>query len=62
MKLSAIWFCETEAWQKERQRTGSHNVDLLEADTEVPRDCLPAAMDDRVNCRKRTMGGQLRST
>ena len=37
-------------------------VDLLEADTGVPRDCLPAAMDDRVGWRKRAMGGRLRST
>ena len=48
----ALW--EPEAWQKERQRTGSHInfVDLLEADTGVPRDCLPAVMDDRVGWRK----------
>ena len=32
-------------------------VDLLEADTGVPRDCLPAAMDDRVGWRKRAKGG-----
>ena len=31
-------------------------VDLLEADTGVPRDCLPAVMDDRVGWRKRAMG------
>ena len=37
-------------------------VDLLEADTGVPRDCLPVAMDDRVGRRKRTMGARLRST
>ena len=37
-------------------------VDLLKADTGVPRDCLPAAMDDRVGWRKRAMGGRLRST
>ena len=39
-------------------------VDLLEADTGVPRDCLPAAMDDRVGWRNRAMGegrGRLRS-
>ena len=28
---------------------------MLEADTGVPRDCLPAAMDDRVGWRKRVM-------
>ena len=27
-------------------------VDLLEADTEDPRDCLPAAIDDRTDWRK----------
>ena len=32
-------------------------VDLLEADTGVPRDCLPVAMDDRVGWRRRAMGG-----
>ena len=48
----------TEAWQKEHRRTGLHIkfVDLLEADTGVPRDCLPAAMDDRIGWRKRAMG------
>ena len=30
-------------------------VDLLEADTGVPRDCLLAAMDDRVGWRKRAI-------
>ena len=37
-------------------------VVLLEADTGVPRDCLPAAMDDRVGLRERAMGGRLKST
>ena len=37
-------------------------VDLLEADTRVPRDCLLAEMDERVGWRKRAMGGLLRST
>ena len=32
-------------------------VDLLEADTGVPRDCLPAAMDDRDGWRNRAMRG-----
>ena len=32
-------------------------VDLLEADTDVPRDCMPAVMDDKVGWRKRAMGG-----
>ena len=34
-------------------------VDLLEG---VPRDCLPAVMDDRVGWRKRVMRGRLWST
>ena len=37
-------------------------VDLLEAGTGVPRDCLSAVMDDRVGWRKRAKGGRLRST
>ena len=37
-------------------------VDQLEADTEVPRDCLLAAKDDRVGWRKRYNGGRLRLT
>ena len=38
-------------------------VDLLEVDTGVPRDCLPAAMGDRVGWRKRVGGGgRLRSS
>ena len=37
-------------------------VDLLEADSAVPRDCLPAAIDDRVGWRNRAMGGRLRLT
>ena len=32
-------------------------VDLLEMDTGVPRDCLLAAMDDKVGWRKKAMGG-----
>ena len=31
-------------------------VDRLDADTGVPRDYLPAAMDDRVGWRKKPMG------
>ena len=33
-------------------------VDLLKADTGVPRDCLPAALDDRAGWRKTAMGGE----
>ena len=32
-------------------------VDLLEADTGIPRDCLPAAIDNRVGWRKSRGGG-----
>ena len=32
-------------------------VDLLEADTGVPRDCLPAAIDERVGWRMRVGEG-----
>ena len=53
MKLLAICFYGGQA------RTF---VDVLEADAGVPRDCLPAAMDDRVGWRKKAMGSRLRST
>ena len=36
-------------------------VDLLEADTGVLRDCLPTAMDDRVDWRKKAMEVRQRS-
>ena len=48
----------TETWQKEHQGQACTFVDLLEADSGVPRDCLQAAMDDRVGWRKRAMGGR----
>ena len=60
MKMLAFGSVGTQAWQKEDWF--AHLVDLLEADTRVPRDCLPAATDDRVGLRKRAMGGRLRST
>ena len=44
------------SFQKHR-RTVRTFVELLEADTGVPRDCLLAVMDDRVGLRKRAMGG-----
>ena len=34
-------------------------VDVLEADTGIPSDSLPATMDDRVGWRKKAMGGRL---
>ena len=37
-------------------------VDVLEVDTGVPREHLPAAMDDRVGSRKKAMGSGLRLT
>ena len=42
--------------------TSHINVDVLEADIGVPRDCLPIAMDDRVGWKKRAKGGRLGST
>ena len=47
----------TEAWQKRVGGQARTFVDLLEADTWVSRDCLPAVMVDRVGWRKRAMGG-----
>ena len=52
MKLLVIWFCGKRSVRGQARLF----VDLLEADTGVPRDCLPAAMDDRVGWRKRAMG------
>ena len=50
MKLLAIWFCGNRSMAKGASEDRlAHFVDLLEADTGVPRDCLPAAMDDRVD-------------
>ena len=37
-------------------------IDVLEGNTWVPTDCLPAVMDDRVGWKKEAMGGRLRST
>ena len=49
MKLFAIWFCGNRSVAKRSVGGQARTfVDLLEADTGVPRDCLPAAMDDRV--------------
>ena len=58
MKLIAIWFCGNRSMAKGASDRTRTFVDLLEADTGVPRDCLPAAMDDRVAWRKRAMGGR----
>ena len=52
MKLLAIWFCVTEAWQKERRRTGSHIGRAAGG-----RHWLPVVMDDRVGWRKKAFGG-----
>ena len=62
MKLLAIWFCGNLYGKRSVGGQARTFVDLLEADTEVPRDCLPAAMDDRVGWRKRAMRGRVRST
>ena len=58
MKLLVIWFLwELKHGKMSVWRQARTFVDLLEADTGVPRDCLPAVMDDRVGWRKRAMGG-----
>ena len=45
-----LWEPKHGKWNVRRQ---AHTfVDLLEADTVVPRNCLPAVMDDRVGWRK----------
>ena len=49
----------TEVWQKERRWTGSHTGRSAGGRYEVPRDGLPAAMDDRVGWRKRAMVGSI---
>ena len=53
---------QKEHHKKHYKRRGQAHtfVDLLKADTGVPRDCLPAAMDDRVGWRKKVMEGRLR--
>ena len=49
MKLLAAWFCRNRSMAKEASGDRlEHFVDLLE----VPRDFLPAAMDDRAGWRK----------
>ena len=61
--LLAIWFCGNRSMAKGASEDRlAHFVDLLEADTAVPTDCLPAAMDDRDGWRKKARGGWLRST
>ena len=54
MKLLATWFCGKRSIAIGRQARTV--VDLLEADTGFPRDCLRAAMDDRVGWRKGARG------
>ena len=49
-----LW--ELKHGKRSVERQARTFVDLPEADTGVPRDCLPAAMDDRVGWRKRSMG------
>ena len=53
MKLYTIWFCGNQSMRIVRGQARTF-VNLPEA---VPRDCLPAAIDDRVDWRKRAMGG-----
>ena len=57
MKLLVIWFCGNRGMANAASEDRlAHFVDLLEVDTGVPRDCLLAAMGDRVDWRKRAMG------
>ena len=49
MILLAIWFCGNRSMAKEASEVQARTfVDVLDVDTGVPRDCLPAAIDDRV--------------
>ena len=50
-----VWW-ELKHGKRSIRRQACTFVDLLEADTGVPRDYLPAAMDDRVGWRKRATG------
>ena len=63
MKLLAIWFCGNRSTSKgaSEDRLAHLSICWRRPDTGVPRDCLPAVMDDRVGWRKRAMGGRLRS-
>ena len=62
MKLSTIWFCGNRGMAKTNKQKKSVGgqartfVDLLEVDIGVPKDYLPAAMDDRLRWRKTVMG------
>ena len=57
MKLLAIWFCgERNHGKRSVGGQARTIVDLLEADTGVPRDCLLAAMDDGFGWKKTAMG------
>ena len=56
--LLAIWFCGNRSMARGQARTF---IDMLEADTSVPLNCLLSAVDDRVDWRK-SMGGRLRSS
>ena len=54
------WLCSSffDLWQKQSIRGQARaSVDLLEVDTGVPRDCLPAAIDGRVWQEKESHGG-----
>ena len=62
MKLLAIWFCGNRNRANGASEHRSTFVDVLEADTGVPSDCLPVAMDDRVGWRSKAIGGRLRWT
>ena len=54
--VSDLFLCEPKHGKRSIGGQARTSVDLLEADTGVPRDGLPAMMDDRVGWRKRAMG------
>ena len=57
MKVLAVWFGGNQSMAKGAVRGQARTfVDVQEADTEVPRDCLQAVMGDMVDWRKRAMG------
>ena len=59
IKLLAIWLCRNQSMAKGASEDRlAHFVGQLERDTGVPRDCLPAAMNDRVGWRKRALAAR----
>ena len=57
MKFSDLVLWEPKHGKRSIRGQAYTFVDLLEADTGVPRDCLLAMMIDRYGWRERAMGG-----